>query len=548
MPRKKVDVNLDLQQEVCEKPKKQCKTPKTKATDRVETKSNTEKVVNNSTENIKSEKKNTKVVVESVKNKKSVMFVASEGLPFVKTGGLSDVIGALPKKLASLGEYDVSVIMPMYSKIDRGLRDNFTFIGNFNVGLSWRNLYCGLFSCRLENVTYYFIDNEYFFKRDSLYGHYDDGERFAFFGKAVLDSLGFLNYYPDVLHCNDWQSACTVIYLKTLYKNKFGFSQIKTVFTIHNIEYQGKYSLDIAQDLFGFSEQSKPYYEFDNCINLMKGAIELSDRVTAVSPSYANEIKYPYFAHGLENIMMFNQGKLSGILNGIDTELNNPQYDSSLFENYTADNMQGKAVCKRELQKMLGLPVHDDVAIVAVISRLVSHKGLDLIKGVLEELLSENIQFVVLGQGDAMYENYFKYMESRYSGKMKALITFNKDMASKLYSGADIFLMPSMQEPCGLSQMVACRYGTIPVVRKTGGLGDSITPFNTDRTNGNGFMFNNYNAHEMLYVIKDAIFTYNDKPTWNNIIKYAMNTDFSWDKSAKQYQLLYNNILGVDNE
>lgn len=481
-------------------------------------------------------------VVEIV-NKKSVLFVASEGLPFVKTGGLADVIGSLPKELAKRNNYDVSVIMPLYSKIDAGLRSNFAFIGNFNVGLAWRNQYCGLFSCRLDGVTYYFIDNEYYFKRDKLYGCFDDGERFAFFSKAVLDSLGFMNFYPDVINCNDWQSAATIIYLKTLYNDKFGFSEIKTLFTIHNIEYQGKYGIDTASDLFGFPDWARGGVEFGGCLNLMKGAIEFSDKVSTVSPTYAQEIKDSYFACGLESVIWRNQSKLSGILNGLDLDLYNPESDPSLFKNYSASDLSGKVVCKRELQKMLGLPERD-VPVIGLISRLVSHKGLDLIKAVFDEILYEDVQVVVLGQGDCDYENYFKYMEGRYNGKCRALIAFNKDMASKLYSGADILLMPSRQEPCGLSQMIACRYATIPVVRRTGGLADSIVPFNDTRESGNGFAFTNYNAHEMLYVIKDAIFTYRNKEIWNKIVNSAVNSDFSWEKSSSSYEQIYDTLTG----
>ena len=478
-----------------------------------------------------------------VKNKKSVLFVASEGLPFVKTGGLADVIGSLPKELAKRGNYDVSVILPLYSKIDAGLRDNFTFIGNFNVALAWRNQYCGLYSCRLDGVTYYFIDNEYYFKRDKIYSCYDDGERFAFFSKAVLDSLGFMNFYPDVINCNDWQSAATVIYLKTLYNDKFGFSQIKTLFTIHNIEYQGKYGMDTASDLFGFPEWAYDTVEFGGCLNLMKGAIEFSDKVSTVSPTYAKEIKDAYFANGLESVICANEHKLCGILNGLDLDLYNPETDTSLFKNYSISDLSGKKECKKELQKMLGLPQRD-VPVIALISRLVSHKGLDLIKAVLDEILYEDVQVVVLGQGDCDYENYFKYVEGRYNGKCRAIIAFNKDMASKLYSGADILLMPSKQEPCGLSQMIACRYATLPIVRRTGGLADSIVPFNLNRENGNGFAFTNYNAHEMLYVIKDAIFTYGNKEQWAKLVISALSSDFSWEKSSASYEEIYDSLAG----
>lgn len=516
------------------KTEKAAKTPKTKVAKKVKTLSEEK------TEAVLTETE--PVSIEKVERKKSVLFVASEGLPFVKTGGLSDVIGSLPKAIAENDDYDVSVIMPLYGSMDEGMRANLNFVGNFNVGLAWRNQYCGLFACRLGGVNYYFIDNEYYFKRDNLYGYYDDGERFAFFSKAVLDSLGYTGYYPDVINCNDWQTAAVIIYLRGLYGNKFGFDHIKIVFTIHNIEYQGKYGLDTAADLFGFPEWISGSVEFNGCVNLMKGAIELADKVTTVSPTYAKEIRNPFFAQGLDTIINRNAGKLCGILNGIDETLNDPATDGALFKNYSAADLSGKAVCKAELQKMLGLPVRD-VPIIAMISRLVSHKGLDLIKCVLDELLCEDVQFIILGKGDVDYENFFRYMEGRYNGKCRALIAFNRDMASKLYSGADILLMPSKQEPCGLSQMIACRYGTIPVVRRTGGLADSIKPFNDDRVSGDGFAFNNYNAHEMLYVIKDAIFTFGNKEVWNSIVKQAMTADFGWKNSAKKYEQIYDELL-----
>lgn len=502
-----------------------------------------EKKVKGDNKELKVKEEEKELVLEEVKAKKSVMFVASEGLPFVKTGGLADVIGSLPKAIAAEGEYDVSVIMPMYSKIDVGLRNNFSFVGNFNVGLAWRNLYCGLFSFRLDGVTYYFIDNEYYFKRDNIYGEYDDGERFAFFSKAVLDSLGYMGFYPDVLNCNDWQTAATIIYLRTLYNDKFGFSRIKTVFTIHNIEYQGKFGMQTAGDLFGFPDWANGGISFDGCVNLMKGAIEFADKVNTVSPTYAREIKDAYFAHGLEGIINRNDGKICGILNGIDLDLYNPSTDKSLFANYSAGDLSGKKICKRELQKMFGLPERENVPVIALISRLVSHKGLDLIKCVLDELLYEDVQVIILGKGDTDYENYFKYIESRYGTKFRAVIAFNRDLASKIYSGADILLMPSRQEPCGLSQMIACRYATVPVVRRTGGLADSILPFNDSREQGNGFAFGNYNAHEMLYVIKDAIFTFGNKTIWNKIVNYAAVSDFGWDKSSKEYIKLYNSLI-----
>lgn len=476
---------------------------------------------------------------------KSVLFVASEANPYLGSGGLADVIGSLPKTLAANGKYDVRVVMPLYGDISDKYRSQMRFLMNFNVPLAWRNQYCGVFSLKADGVTFYFIDNEYYFKRSGLYGFYDDGERFAYFSKAALEMMIHLDYYPEILHCHDWQTALSVVYLKTLYANRYGYDHIKALFTIHNIEYQGKYGYDCLGDLFGLPESVKPALDYDGCLNLMKGAIQFSDRFSTVSRMYANEIKNPFFAHGLQYAICENEFKLTGILNGIDETVYNPETDEKLFRNYSADDTSGKAVCKKELQKMLGLPEKDDAPLISIISRLVPAKGLDLVKCVIEELLAENVQVVILGKGEGDYEDYFRILADRYSGKCRAIIAYNKDLASKIYSASDIFLMPSKQEPCGLSQMIACRYGAVPVVRATGGLFDSISPYNNDmRNGGNGFVFGNYNAHEMLYVIKDAVYTFGNKDEWRGIMKRAMTTDFSWKKSSGEYEKLYDNMLG----
>lgn len=476
---------------------------------------------------------------------KSVLFVASEANPYLGSGGLADVIGSLPKTLAANGKYDVRVVMPLYGDISDKYRSQMRFLMNFNVPLAWRNQYCGVFSLKADGVTFYFIDNEYYFKRSGLYGFYDDGERFAYFSKAALEMMVHLDYYPEILHCHDWQTALSVVYLKTLYANRYGYDHIKALFTIHNIEYQGKYGYDCLGDLFGLPESVKPALDYDGCLNLMKGAIQFSDRFSTVSRMYANEIKNPFFAHGLQYAICENEFKLTGILNGIDEMVYNPETDEKLFRNYSADDTSGKAVCKKELQKMLGLPEKDDAPLISIISRLVPAKGLDLVKCVIEELLAENVQVVILGKGESDYEDYFRILADRYSGKCRAIIAYNKDLASKIYSASDIFLMPSKQEPCGLSQMIACRYGAVPVVRATGGLFDSISPYNNDmRNGGNGFVFGNYNAHEMLYVIKDAVYTFGNKDEWRGIMKRAMTTDFSWKKSSGEYEKLYDNMLG----
>ena len=475
-----------------------------------------------------------------VEEKKKILFVASEAAPFIATGGLAEVIGSLSKALAKEDRYDVRVIIPLYQDIKKEYRKDFRFIGNIFVPLSWRNQYCGIFEYVKDNVTFYFVDNEYYFKRPGCYGYYDDGERFAFFCRSVMEILSFLNFYPDILHCHDWQAALAAIYLKTIYCFRPEYQFIRAVFTIHNIEYQGQYSLDILEDLFGISYRYQYLVEYDRCINLMKGAIECCEQFTTVSPTYAGEIKDPYYSHGLDPIVRRNEFKLCGILNGIDPDYYNPETDRALFANYNAEDTAGKAVCKEELQRMLNLPVKPETPIIAMITRLVSHKGLDLVKEVIEQALRQDIQFVLLGTGDSMYENYFSDLARRYQGKVVSIISFNSDLSRKIYSGADIFLMPSKSEPCGLSQMIASRYGTVAIVRETGGLRDSISPYGAG---GNGFTFHDYNAYDMLYVINEAIGVYHNKDEWRHLMHKAMTTDFTWAKSAKYYEGLYLGML-----
>ncbi|MBE5744593.1 MAG: glycogen synthase GlgA [Clostridiales bacterium] len=479
--------------------------------------------------------KQTKTAEPKLAVKRKILFVASEARPFIATGGLADVIGSLPQALAKDAKYDIRVVLPLYSDIKPEQRRKLSYMGNLYVPLGWRNQYCGVFTCEENGVTYYFIDNEYYFKRPGCYGYYDDGERFAFFSRSVLEIMPFINFYPDVMHCHDWQAALAAIYLKTIYCKRFEYQFIRSLFTIHNIEYQGKYSLDILGDLFGIDESYRYLLEYEGCINLMKGAIECSERFSTVSPTYANEIKTAQYAHGLQDIICKNAFKLTGILNGIDVNSYNPENDAALFANFSADDLDNKKICKTELQKMLGLPVKD-VPIIAMISRLVSHKGLDLVRTAIEDILHEEIQFVLLGTGDFAYEEFFKDIGHRYEGKVSANIAFNNDLSRKIYSGADIFLMPSISEPCGLSQMIASRYATIPVVRETGGLYDSIKPYGAG---GNGFTFASCNAYDMLYVVHEAIETYKNTEAWKALMKKAATTDFSWQRSAEEYKQLY---------
>lgn len=498
------------------------------------------KIITDEKDDLKTEAKEKAAV--TIKPKRKILFAASECTPFIATGGLAEVIGSLSKSLAQDEEYDVRVVLPLYSDIRGDYRQRFTYLGNINVPLGWRNQYCGIFSYEESGVTFYFLDNEYYFRRGGCYGYYDDGERFAFFSRAVMEILGFLQFYPDVLHCHDWQSALAAIYLKTIYCHRREYSLIRAVFTIHNIEYQGKYSLDVLEDLFGISNDYRYLLEFDGCANLMKAAIECSETFTTVSPTYAEEIKRAEYAHGLQGEVERNAFKLRGILNGIDVKSYDPATDPALFAPYSAENPAGKEVCKAELQKMLGLPVREDVPVVAMISRLVAHKGLDLVRATIEELLADDVQFVLLGTGDSEYESYFKDLANRYKGKAVSIIAFNGDLSRKIYSGADIFLMPSKSEPCGLSQMIASRYLTVPVVRETGGLYDSIKPYGAG---GNGFTFAAYNAGDMLYVLREAVSLYKNKPEWQKLMIKAGTTDFSWQRSAEEYKKLYTDTLAL---
>ena len=481
--------------------------------------------------------KKTKEKAVEVVEKKKILFVASESTPFIATGGLAEVIGSLSKALAATGRYDVRVVIPLFSDIKKEYREQFRYLGNLYVHLAWRNQYCGIFEYVQDGVTYYFIDNEFYFKRPGCYGYYDDGERFAFFSRSVLEIMPFLNFYPDVMHCHDWQAALAAIYLKTNYCFKEEYQYIKALFTIHNIEYQGQYSLDLLGDLFDIYEGYKYLVEYNNCINLMKGAIECCERFSTVSPKYAEEIKDAYYAHGLDPIIRQNEFKLTGILNGIDDVGYSCTHDTHLFANFTPEDFGNKAVCKRELQKMLGLPEKSETPIISMVSRLVSHKGLDLVTAVIEDLLQDDVQVVILGTGDAHFEGFFRDLANRYPDKLSANIVFNGDLSRKIYSGSDIFLMPSKSEPCGLSQMIACRYGTVPIVRETGGLFDSIKPLQ------NGYTFANYNAHDMLYVIREACADYKNKEEWSKLMYRAATTDFSWSHSALDYEALYREML-----
>ena len=471
-----------------------------------------------------------------------VLYVASEALPFMASGGLGDVAGSLPQALRKrlIG---CRVVMPLYDTIKQELKDKMTFVTNISVPVAWRRQYCGIFQAKHEGVIYYLIDNQYYFKRDTIYGHYDDAERFTFFARAVLEILPVVDFKPDIIHCNDWQSALTPVFYTTLYSKDPWYQGIKTVFTIHNIQYQGTYGMELVGDVIGLNPADTSVVEYDGDVNFMKGAIECADKVTTVSPSYAGEILDPWYSHGLDTILRERQWKLQGILNGIDVDNYNPETDKAIVKNYTVKDVKaGKAENKKSLQKEMGLPQRADTPIIGLVSRLVSHKGLDLIKGILDELLSTtDVQVAVLGSGDWQYENFFREMQAKYPDKLAVTIGFIPALSRKVYAGSDLFLMPSKSEPCGLSQMIALRYGTVPIVRETGGLRDSITDSGDGQ--GNGFTFKTYNAHDMLGAIRRATAAYWDKDNWDVLVERAMNCDLSWGKSANEYIKMYKDLL-----
>lgn len=471
-----------------------------------------------------------------------VLYVASEALPFMASGGLGDVAGSLPVALRKrlIG---CRVVMPLYDSIKQEYKDKMKFITSISVPVSWRRQYCGIFEAKHNGVIYYFLDNQYYFKRDGIYGHYDDAERFAFFARAVLEIIPHLDWKPDIIHCNDWQSALTPLYYSIYYANQPGFENIKTVFTIHNIQYQGKYGDELLNDVLGISPEYNNLILYDGLVNFMKAGIECANKVTTVSPTYAKEILDPWFSHGLDPILNQRSWKLCGILNGIDTEGYNPETDPNIAVNYNADNFkEAKAANKKALQESMGMAVRADVPLIGIVSRLAGHKGFDLMKAVLEKSLWErDVQYVILGSGEWQYESFFRELHNKYPDKVGVTIGFIPELARKIYAGADIFLMPSKSEPCGLSQMVSLRYGTIPIVRETGGLKDSIS--DSGDGEGNGFTFKTYDAYDMLGAIYRSIDAYNNKDGWQILVKRALECDMSWGKSANDYIKMYKALI-----
>ncbi|MFA9422628.1 MAG: glycogen synthase [Sedimentibacter sp.] len=470
-----------------------------------------------------------------------ILYAASEAAPFIATGGLGEIAGSLPKALAEKYKdlIDIRVILPLYQGIYD--RSDFEFLGKTSVPLGWRQQYCGIFKKRIGQVTFYFIDNEYYFKRGDCYGHFDDGERFAFFSKAILYVLPIIDFMPDIIQANDWQTSLVPIYLKTKYNSYPGYNKIKTIITIHNIEYQGIYDINIAEDVFDLHGKEKSIIEYKGSINLLKGALETSDIISTVSESYSKEIFHDYYAHGLASIIKKNEFKIRGILNGIDTDFYNPENDAALFETYNKDNLKNKILNKLNLQSLAGLPQDENIPVIAIISRLVKHKGFDLIIKGIEDIFKEKVQFIVLGKGDRGYELYLKSLQDRYHDKLAVRIDFNSDLARKIYAGSDFLLMPSISEPCGIAQMIASRYGTVPIVRETGGLKDSI--HDCSLGSGNGFTFYEQNPQILTDTIKRALKVYDNKKDWNKLVETVMSVDFSWGASAEKYFDMFQSLL-----
>ncbi len=473
-----------------------------------------------------------------------VAFVASEAAPFAKTGGLGDVIGALPKALSKEG-VEVSVFLPKYGDIPNHFRDQMEVVERIEVGLTWRRQYVGIESLLHEGIQYYFIDNEFYFNRWGLYGYGDDGERFIYFSKAVLEAIKALGIKFDVIHAHDWQSAAIPLFLDAFYKEESCFQRTKTVFTIHNLKYQGVFGQEILEDLLGVSGEY--FYggalEFHGRVNLMKGALQFSDALTTVSPNYSEEIKTGFFGEGLEGVLEEQNEKLRGIVNGIDVESYNPKTDEKIVKNYNVDHLEDKSKNKAYLQKKLHLPVDSSIPLVGLISRFVEQKGFDLIQRIMYEALQGKMQFVVLGSGEKRYEDFFNRLAYDFPDKVGVYIGFEESLAREIYAGSDFFLMPSLFEPCGLGQLIAMHYGTIPIVRETGGLRDTVRPYNEYTGEGYGLSFTHYNAHDLLYTIRRAVEFYRKPEVIHTLRKNAMNVDVSWSKSAREYHSLYEELI-----
>ncbi|MGM0502238.1 MAG: glycogen synthase GlgA [Bacillota bacterium] len=473
-----------------------------------------------------------------------ILFVSSEVVPFVKTGGLADVAGFLPREIKKQG-HDIRVVMPEYSKqIDDEYLMETEHLIDFNTKVAWREEYVGVNKLNNKGVPTYLIDNKAMFERDNLYENPDKHVQFAYFCRAVLEMLPKIDFQPDIIHCNDWQCGPLGAMLKTQYQKYDFYQDIKNVFTIHNLRYQGQFGLEILDNTLALNSDLMPKIEHNNGVNYMKTGISFADAVNTVSKTYADEIQTPYFGEGLDYVLRYRRHDLYGIVNGIDYDEYDPATDNRIYANFDADDLSGKKENKLRLQEEMGLPQNPDVPVISIISRLVPQKGLDLVEEVIDDLLQEDIQFVMLGTGNQNYEEMFKAVESRYPNKVAANIKYDADLAQKIYASSDMFLMPSQYEPCGLGQLFSLRYGTIPIVRETGGLNDTIDSYNEDTGEGNGFSFSDYNSEDMLYTIRRAIDYYQNKPdVWETLVKKAIESDYSWDNSAREYIDLYKMIM-----
>lgn len=474
-----------------------------------------------------------------------VLYVASEVVPFAKTGGLADVAGSLPQALKE-ENVDIRVIMPKFGKIDPKYTNAMEHVYDGELDVAWRKKYVGLDKYEKDGITYYFVDNQEYFGREGFYGYDDDAERFSFFCRAVLNLLPVMDFWPDVIHTNDWHAGLVNVLLKLEHMDDERYRDIRTLYTIHNLKYQGVFPKEVMSDVLGLDWKyfNNGDLEFYDAVNFMKGGIIYADYVSTVSKTYAEEIQYEYFGEHLDGLLRSRQDTLFGIVNGLDYNVYNPATDQNLFETYDVNSRDRKADNKTELQNLLGLPHNRRTPMVALVSRLVAAKGLDLIVRMMDEILQhEDIQFVMLGTGDKEYEEWFKGLEWRFPNKVSANIKFSNELAQRMYAAADIFLMPSDYEPCGIGQLIAMRYGAVPLVRETGGLKDTVQQYDKYTNEGNGFVFGDYNAHEMMYALKRALSAYENFEEWQHIVANAMNTDYSWKNSAKEYKELYQKLL-----
>jgi len=464
-------------------------------------------------------------------------------MPFIKTGGLADVIGALPKSLAALGT-EVRVMMPKHAKIKQDYQDQLETLVTTTINLGWREKYLGIQTLEKDGITYYFLDNEDYFGGPVYRGGDAENEQYLFFCKAVCEALLLIDYDLDILHLNDWHTGMVPLLIKTQYAHRLGRER-RLLFSIHNIEFQGKMGFDVMREMLGIPNYyyTPEYIEAGGCANMLKAGLVFADRISTVSPNYSDEIMNPWFANGMEGILRARRHELSGVLNGIDTEIFNPADDPSIAAPFSAGDITGKRLCKKALREEFSLEVPVSTPVVAMVSRMTEQKGFDLVLHVLEELLAQDVAFIVLGSGDNYYENFFHYIATKYPANSGVFVGYNEALAHRIYAGADFLLMPSQFEPCGLSQMIAQRYGTLPIVRETGGLVDTVVPYNMYTKEGTGFSFSTFNAHDMMAAVKLALSVYRDKPTLRKLRRNAMQLDNSFLKSAQEYLALYKSML-----